>query len=128
MGFPLTRLRGGGMRTTEVVQARPAAPSLPRRSRVRPGTVLRHVVLVFFMLIILLPLAWVLLLSIKSIPDAYRPGFWPDQFDFSHYTYALNNIPTLPRNMLNSVLVTSATVVLTTACAVLGGYALVHLA
>ena len=87
----------------------------------------RHLVLVMFMLVILLPLAWVLLLSIKSIPDAYRPGFWPQHFDFSHYTYALTNIPTLPRNMLNSVLVTSGTVVITTVCAVMGGYALVHL-
>jgi multiple sugar transport system permease protein len=95
--------------------------------RVPAGTIVRHAILIFFMLIILLPLAWVLLLSIKSIPDAYRPGFWPNQFDFSHYTYALNNIPTLGRNMLNSVLVTSATIVITTACAILGGYALVHL-
>lgn len=95
--------------------------------RVSVGTVLRHAILVIFMLIILLPLLWVLLLSIKSIPDAYRPGFWPNHFDFSHYTYALNNIPTLGRNMLNSVLVTSATIVVTTACAVMGGYALVHL-
>jgi ABC-type glycerol-3-phosphate transport system permease component len=98
----------------------------PRRLDV--GTVIRHAILIAFMLIILLPLAWVLLLSIKSIPDAYRPGFWPQHFDFSHYTYALNNIPTLGRNLLNSVLVTTATVVITTACAVLGGYALVHLA
>jgi ABC-type glycerol-3-phosphate transport system permease component len=93
----------------------------------RIGTIARHVVLVGFMLVILLPLAWVLLLSIKSIPDAYRPGFWPEHFDFSHYTYAITNIPTLPRNMLNSVVVTLSTVVITTACAVLGGYALVHL-
>ena len=49
-------------------------------------------------------------------------------FDFSHYAYALTNIPTLGRNMLNSVLVTTGTIVITTACAVLGGYALVHLA
>ena len=98
-----------------------------RDRRVDVGTVLRHVILIAFMLIILLPLVWVLLLSIKSIPDAYRPGFWPQHFDFNHYSYALNNIPTLGRNMLNSVLVTSATVVITTACAVLGGYALVHL-
>jgi ABC-type glycerol-3-phosphate transport system permease component len=98
-----------------------------RHRRVPLGTIARHIVLVLFMLIILLPLAWVLLLSIKSIPDAYRPGFWPQQFDFSHYGYALNNIPTLPRNMLNSVMVTTGTVLVTTACAVLGGYALVHL-
>ena len=83
--------------------------------------------LVLFMLVILVPLAWVLLLSIKSIPDAYRPGFWPENFDFSHYAYVVANIPTLARNMLNSVVVTTSTVVLTTMCAVLGGYALVHL-
>jgi ABC-type glycerol-3-phosphate transport system permease component len=105
-----------------------ASTSTYRPRRLDVGTVLRHVILIAFMLIILLPLAWVLLLSIKSIPDAYRPGFWPQHFDFSHYTYALNNIPTLGRNLLNSVLVTTATVVITTACAVLGGYALVHLA
>jgi ABC-type glycerol-3-phosphate transport system permease component len=115
------------MATTDLVRARSAAPSLPRRRPIRPGTVVRHVVLAFFMLIILLPLAWVLLLSIKSIQDAYRPGFWPTAFDFTHYGYAINNIPTLARNMLNSVVVTTGTVVLTTACAVLGGYALVHL-
>src|ERR687884_281911 len=104
-----------------------SAAAAPHR-RVPIGTVVRHAVLVGFMLIILLPLAWVLLLSIKSIPDAYRPGFWPQHFDFSHYLFALTNIPTLPRNLLNSVLVTTGTVVVTTACAVLGGYALVHLA
>jgi ABC-type glycerol-3-phosphate transport system permease component len=79
------------------------------------------------MLIILVPLAWVLLLSIKSIPDAYRPGFWPQHFDFTHYTYAVTNIPTLARNMLNSVVVTLSTVAITTVCAVTAGYALVHL-
>src|SRR4030088_1108497 len=109
--------------------ARPVvrATAGPRRKPVPVGTIVRHVVLVAFMLVILVPLAWVLLLSIKSIPDAYRPGFWPEHFDFTHYTYAITNIPTLPRNMLNSVVVTLSTVVITTICAVLGGYALVHL-
>src|SRR5438094_4148631 len=99
----------------------------PRRRPIKVGTIVRHTVLIVFMLIILMPLAWVLLLSIKSIPDAYRPGFWPENFDFTHYEYVVEKIPTLSRNMLNSVLVTLSTVVLTTVCAVLGGYALVHL-
>jgi ABC-type glycerol-3-phosphate transport system permease component len=114
------------MAAGEFARARPRTIPAARR-RVKPGTVARHAVLTVFMLAILLPLAWVLLLSIKSIPDAYRPGFWPEHFDFSHYAYVVANIPTLARNMLNSVLVTSSTVVLTTVCAVLGGYALVHL-
>src|SRR2546430_15766006 len=97
-----------------------------RRRPVKVGTIIRHAVLILFMLIILMPLAWVLLVSIKSIPDAYRPGFWPENFDFSHYEYVVTRIPTLGRNMLNSVVVTLSTVVITTICAVLGGYALVQ--
>jgi ABC-type glycerol-3-phosphate transport system permease component len=114
------------MATGELISLRAGAVPTPRR-RVKLGTIIRHVVLVWFMLVILVPLAWVLLLSIKSIPDAYRPGFWPENFDFTHYGYAITNIPTLARNMLNSVVVTLSTVVITTICAVLGGYALVHL-
>jgi ABC-type glycerol-3-phosphate transport system permease component len=115
------------MATGELAGLRTRASASPRRRPVPIGTIVRHVVLVAFMFVILVPLAWVLLLSIKSIPDAYRPGFWPQQFDFSHYTYAITNIPTLPRNMLNSVVVTLSTVVITTICSVLAGYALVHL-
>lgn len=93
----------------------------------RVRTILLHATLVFFMLVIILPLVWVLLLSIRSRPDAYQPHILPHEFDFSHYGYVLSNIPTLPRNMLNSIVVTFATVIITTFCAILGGYALVHL-
>ena len=115
------------MAAGQFAEVRASAIPKPHARRLKVGTVVRHVVLVGFMLVILLPLAWVLLLSIKSIPDAYRPGFWPEHFDFTHYEYVVQKIPTLSRNMLNSVLVTTSTVVLTTVCAVLGGYALVHL-
>ena len=92
------------------------------------GTVaLRHVVINLFNLIILLPLAWVLLLSIKSLPDAARGDFWPKHFDFTHYGFVFQHIATLPINLFNSIYVTAATVLLTTACAVLAGYALVHI-
>ncbi len=98
-----------------------------RGNGLRVRTILLHATLVFFMLVIILPLAWVLLLSIRSRPDAYQPHILPREFDFSHYAYVLTNIPTLPQNMLNSIVVTLATVVTTTICAILGGYALVHL-
>ncbi|MEZ4677944.1 MAG: carbohydrate ABC transporter permease [Caldilineaceae bacterium] len=97
------------------------------RRRRQWGVITRHVVINFFVLIILLPLAWVLLLSIKSIPDAYTGALWPEHFDFTHYAFVLNKIDTLPRNLFNSVYVTLATVFITAICAVLGGYALVHL-
>ena len=70
---------------------------------------------------------WVLLLSVKSLPDAYSGTFWPQQFDFSHYGYVFTAIPTLIQNMGNSIFVTLSTVALTSACAVLAGYAVVHL-
>ena len=89
--------------------------------------IIRHTLIVFFMLTILLPLAWVLLLSIKSMPDSMRGSLWPRKFDFNHYTYVFEKIDTLPQNLFNSIYVTSATVLITSVCAVLAGYAIVHL-
>lgn len=96
------------------------------RVRVRAGTVARHAVLVAFCLGILLPLAWVVLLSFKTVPDSYTGHIWPAAWDAGNYGYALTHIDTLPRNFLNSVAVTLATIAVTTACAVLAGYAIVH--
>ena len=90
-------------------------------------TILLHGTLIFFCLIVLLPLAWVLLLSVKTLPDAYSGTFWPTEFDFSHYGYIFTAVPTLITNMGNSIFVTSCTVIITVVCAVVGGYALVHL-
>jgi ABC-type glycerol-3-phosphate transport system permease component len=121
MSVDTTTLRRSAERGKEAVRRAPA------RRRLRWGTIVRHAVLIAFSLAILLPLAWVLLLSVKSIPDAYTNTLWPKEFNFNHYGYALSHVATLPRNMLNSVFVTVATVIVTTVCAVLAGYALVHL-
>jgi len=95
--------------------------------KIKWGTILRHVILAIFALIIILPLAWVILLSVKSLPDAYQNEIWPKTFDWSHYAYSLQKIPTLPQNYTNSIIVTLGTVVITTICAVTAGYALVFL-
>jgi ABC-type glycerol-3-phosphate transport system permease component len=112
-----------------ITAVRPQAIS--RTSHPRRGISLRdillHGILIFFCLIVILPLLWVLLLSVKSIPDAYTGAFWPEHFDFSHYGYVFGHIHTLPQNMLISIVVTLSTVVLTSTCAVLAGFALVHL-
>ncbi len=91
------------------------------------SVIVRHGVINVFMVIILLPLAWVLLLSIKSMPDSMRGQLWPRKFDYTHYAYVFDKIETLPNNLFNSIYVTGATVLITTFCAVLAGYALVHL-
>src|SRR5262249_47795982 len=43
------------------------------------------------------------------------------------YGYVFGHIPTLVQNMVNSIVVTLATVTITSFCAVLAGFALVHL-
>jgi ABC-type glycerol-3-phosphate transport system permease component len=98
-----------------------------RRLNVPLGPILKHVILVFTCAIILFPLVWVLLLSVKSLPDAYTNRIWPRDFEFGHYRVALTSIDTLPQNFLNSIIVTVATMLITTTVAVLAGYALVHL-
>lgn len=90
-------------------------------------TIVRHLVLLLFCFIVLFPLAWVLLLSVKTLPEANMAKIWPSTFDFSHYGYAWEKIPTLRRNYMNSIIVTTTTVVITTICATLAGYALVFL-
>jgi ABC-type glycerol-3-phosphate transport system permease component len=91
------------------------------------ASILRHVAINLFNLIILLPLAWVLVMSVKSLPDAMRGDFWPRTYDFTHYSYVFERISTLPVNLFNSIYVTAGTVLITTTCAVLAGYALVHI-
>ena len=91
------------------------------------SAIIRHAIINFFMIIIIAPLVWVAMMSIKSRPDAMQGRFWPRNFDFTHYGYVFEKIDTLPINLFNSIYVTAATVFLTTICAVLAGYALVHL-
>jgi ABC-type glycerol-3-phosphate transport system permease component len=116
---------------TETIRRRAEAERkpLPRRAhrRSRLGPIAKHLVLILSCGIILFPLAWVFLLSIKSLPDAYTNRIWPRHFDFSHYGEALTGIDTLRQNFTNSIIVTVSTMVITTAVAVLAGYALVHL-
>jgi multiple sugar transport system permease protein len=116
---------------TETLRRRPLAIrkplTRPARKRSRAGPIAKHAVLILTCGIILFPIAWVFLLSIKSLPDAYTNRIWPRHFDFSHYGEALSGIDTLRQNFTNSVIVTASTMLITTVVAVLAGYALVHL-
>jgi ABC-type glycerol-3-phosphate transport system permease component len=91
------------------------------------GTYARHISVSFCVFTILFPIFWVVLLSIKSRRDSAKRYLWPEKFDFSHYHYVLTEGRDLPHNMMNSVVVTVGTVIITTICAVLAGFALVHL-
>jgi len=106
---------------------REAAPSSPRRKQVKLSRILLHAIIIFFCLIVILPIAWVILMSIKSIPDAYTGDLFPKQYDFSHYRYVFQKMPNVLQNFANSIIVTFSTVVITSISAILAGYALVHL-
>jgi len=62
-------------------------------------------------------------MSIKSLPDAYTGKLWPENFDFTHYKYVYEKMPNVLVNFRNSIIVTAFTVVITSLCAVLAGYA-----
>lgn len=101
----------------------------PKR-RVKWGPIVRHAVLLLFVVVVLAPLLWVVLLSIKSFPDAVQRWIWPNQFYsplLGHYSFSWDHVPTLRTNFLNSVIVTAGTIVCATIASVLAGYALVHL-
>jgi ABC-type glycerol-3-phosphate transport system permease component len=97
------------------------------RAKFTWGPIARHVVLAIFAVITLFPFVWILLLSVKSLPEANQNEIWPQIFDFSHYRYSVQSFTTLPQNYMNSIVVTAGTVVITTVCAVLAGYAMVFL-
>jgi len=99
----------------------------PPRKAIAIATILRHAVLIFFCLIIVVPILWVILMSIKAIPDAYTGDLWPKNFDFSHYRYVFEKLPNVLQNFANSIIVTFSTIFITSACAVLAAYAIVHL-
>lgn len=99
----------------------------PAKRRFRLSTCLLHATLVFFCLVILVPMAWLLLLSVSSLQDSVTGALWPTHFDFSSYGFVFKHFSDLSQFFANTLVVTVATVVLTTFCAVLAGYALVHL-
>ncbi len=98
--------------------------SVKLRSGVELGIL--HGTIIFFCLVILLPLCWVLVLSIKSIEDAAKGTLWPSRFDYTHYSYVVEHLPYIVTNFSNSIVVSLATIFFSTTVSVLAGYALVH--
>ncbi len=110
------------LRSSEQIYQIPAS-----HKRMPLGTLVRHIVVWSCVALILFPIAWVALLSIKSRRDSAKNYIWPEKFDFTHYKDVLAANPDLLHNLWNSAYVTVATTIVTTICAVLAGYALVHL-
>lgn len=114
-------------KSVAVAQPLEAEAAHPHRKRLKWTTIALHATIIFFCLIVLAPIAWVFLMSVKSIPDAYSGHLWPENFDFTHYNYVVTKIPTIWQNLANSIIVTMSVVLITCTIATLAAYALVHL-
>ena len=89
------------------VRQRETVIASPRRPAIRVSTILLHATIIIFCLVILLPLAWVVLMSVKSDVDAYTGTLWPAHFDFTHYGYVFVHIPTVLHNYMNTIIITT---------------------
>lgn len=112
---------------------KPAEPPRPSAAaaalRRLAGLFLAHGVLLAGAAIILLPFAWMMLVSIRSPGEILDPGFrlWPRQFHGAeNYGYALKNAPLL-RFMVNGVVVCLGILVIQLAVAIPCAYALAKL-
>ena len=84
----------------------------------------RHIVLSLLAVTILLPFAWIVLSSVKTLPEFFKfpPTFWPQAPTLEHYAYVLTRYDLIKRFYLNSLIITPISVVLTVSISVLAGY------
>lgn len=96
-----------------------------RRSRL--GAILVNVVAWTAVLVVVFPLIWMILTSIKPQFELFRipPSFLPDEVTFEHYGRLLTETPFL-RYFRNSTIIATATTLLVIVVATLGAYSLVR--
>jgi ABC-type glycerol-3-phosphate transport system permease component len=97
----------------------------PARRRLDVGTVLRHAVLIFFCVVAILPLIWIVGMSLKSVPETYRVPItlFPKHPTLAAYAYSLQHIPGLGLYFLHSVITTSCALVGVLVISSLAGFA-----
>jgi trehalose/maltose transport system permease protein len=86
-------------------------------------TVLFYALVVFIVVVSVFPFYYAILTSFKSGTDIFRITYWPVSFSFENYSAVLNQ-GSFPRNLLNSIFVSSVTVILALFLAVTAAFAL----
>ena len=106
----------------------PDQPFLKSGGRRRMHTGLRLLLLVPLMIFVLFPFYWVIVTSFKTTPQISerRSIFWPDPFTANQFTSLVNGTPFLVW-FGNSVLVATASTLISVAFAALAAYALSRL-
>jgi len=100
-----------------------APPAVKNRTSRR--TVVIFIIVVVAAGVFLFPLLWMLLTSLRPRADIYKavPTIIPEAFNFDNYRYILTQ-EKFPRFFLNSVVITSSTVLIVLFSSLMGGYAL----
>jgi multiple sugar transport system permease protein len=91
---------------------------------------LRHAALVLFGLVVLLPLFWIAMSSLKPVTEIYRvpTALVPTNPTLQWYQFVLTKVPALPLYYANSLVVTAVSTFGTVMVACLAGYAVARLA
>jgi multiple sugar transport system permease protein len=94
--------------------------TMPRLMRV-----LLSLLVWFLVLIVIFPLIWMVLTSVKPQTELFRipATFWPEQITFEHYRTLFEGTPFL-QYLRNSVILSTSTTILVLVVAVLGAYSL----
>jgi multiple sugar transport system permease protein len=110
---------------SETLGTQPAhAVGSRRRRRRRLLASARHGAAIVIAVIFLIPLFWMLSGSLKSNSDIFKfpPSLWPTHAEWSNYSKALSYIP-FWHYLMNSIIVSAATVTGTLFSAILAAYA-----
>lgn len=97
-----------------------AYPRHPRRRRII-NRVTWHAALIVLAVLFILPLLWMLMTSLRSSQTALTGPIIPRAFTLQAYSYLFGQLG-IGRNLINSIVVTGASVAITTAMATLAGY------
>jgi multiple sugar transport system permease protein len=113
--------------TTQVsgtLSTQPAQAAGRRRRRRRLQAIARHGTAIVITVIFVIPLFWMLSGSLKSNSDIFKfpPSLWPSRPEWSNYSKALSYIP-FWHYLMNSIIVSAATVAGTLCSATLAAYA-----
>ncbi|HET7726863.1 MAG TPA: carbohydrate ABC transporter permease [Candidatus Limnocylindrales bacterium] len=89
---------------------------------------LAYVVLIAYALLMMVPFAWTLITSFKTLPDSFRPTIIPDPFTLQAWEYAFNTLePSIVRLLANTLGLAAAVTVSNLLLGSFAGYAFARL-
>lgn len=92
-----------------------------QRRKLRPRQLLEHTVLVIGILLILAPMVWFVSIAFRPPSESYQ--LVPESFTFENFPAMVAKVPGMAYYMMDSAIITGATVVLVVIVTSMGGFA-----